>query len=225
MKGMMFLRIRKKPWARPELDECEYCMKQPDTLSGKWRESFKKDQPLYVELGCGKGGFMAELSSSRQDINFIAIDIKSEMAAYARRKIAAAFEDKNIADIENVKLVVYNIEQIENIFSNDDHIDRIYINFCNPWPRCKHKKRRLTYPAKLLKYAGFLDEQGEIWFKTDDDELFAESLEYFKETGYEIKYLTDDLHQSGFEENIETEHEKMFSEMGIKIKFLIASKK
>ena len=101
-------------------------------------------------------------------------------------------------------------------------MDRIYINFCNPWPRGKHKKRRLTFPKKLSVYKTFLTEQGEIWFKTDDDELFEESIEYFNETGYEIKYITRDLHESGFEENTVTEHEQMFSEMGIKIKFLIA---
>ncbi|MDO5559472.1 MAG: tRNA (guanosine(46)-N7)-methyltransferase TrmB [Oscillospiraceae bacterium] len=218
------MRIRKKPWARPELQECEYCIKEPDKLSGHWREAFSKDQMLCLELGCGKGGFISQLSSQRQDINFIAIDIKSEMAAYARRKIAAAFEQKNISPVENVKLVVYNIEQIESLFEKDDRIDRIYINFCNPWPRCKHKKRRLTYPRKLEKYKSFLDDNGEIWFKTDDDELFAESVEYFKETGFSIRYITEDLHASGFEENTVTEHEKMFSDMGIKIKFLIARK-
>lgn len=101
-------------------------------------------------------------------------------------------------------------------------MDRIYINFCNPWPKKKHKKKRLTYPRQLFSYQEFLKDGGEIWFKTDDDELFEESLEYFKLCGFTQKYLTRDLANSGFAENILTEHEKMFMEQGIPIKFLIA---
>lgn len=219
------MRIRRKPWARPELEACEYCVKDLEAIRGKWNTSYVKQQPFHVELGCGKGGFIAQLAAAHQEINYVAIDIKSEMSAYARRKIAASYEQAGIESIDNVKLLVHNIENIEEVFSPDDEVERIYINFCNPWPRGKHKKRRLTYPKKLVKYREFLTDTGEIWFKTDDDELFEESLEYFAESGYEVKYLTRDLHNSDFTENIETEHEKMFSEMGIKIKFLIAGKK
>lgn len=218
------MRIRRKPWARPELEACDFCVKDPAEVKGKWRASFKKEQPLHVELGCGKGGFVSQISVLNQDVNYVAIDIKSEMAAYARRKTVAAFEEAGITDIDNVKLLVHNIEQIDEVFSKEDAIDRIYINFCNPWPRGKHKKRRLTFPKKLERYKEFLCDTGEIWFKTDDDELFEESVEYFNETGFNIRYITRDLHNSGFEENVITEHEQMFSEMGIKIKFLIASK-
>ena len=200
-------------------------MKNPAELKGKWKHSFIKEQPLHVELGCGKGGFISQVSAANQDINYVAIDIKSEMAAYARRKTVAEFEKAGIDKIENVKLLVHNVENISEVFDENDEADRIYINFCNPWPRGKHKKRRLTFPKKLMVYKTFLTEDGEIWFKTDDDELFEESVEYFNETGYEITYITRDLHESGFEENTETEHEKMFSDMGIKIKFLIAKPK
>ena len=219
------MRIRRKPWARPELEACDFCIKDLTEVKGKWRQQFKKDQPLHVELGCGKGGFVSQISVKNRDVNYIAIDIKSEMAAYARRKTVAAFEEAGIEKVDNVKLLVHNIEQIDEVFDRADSIDRIYINFCNPWPRGKHKKRRLTFPKKLMVYKTFLTEEGEIWFKTDDDELFEESVEYFNETGYEITYITRDLHESGFEENTETEHEKMFSDMGIKIKFLIAKPK
>ena len=219
------MRIRRKPWARPELEACEFCVKNPAELKGKWKHSFAKEQPLHVELGCGKGGFISQVSAANQDINYVAIDIKSEMAAYARRKTVAEFEKAGIDKIENVKLLVHNVENISEVFDENDEADRIYINFCNPWPRGKHKKRRLTFPKKLMVYKTFLTEEGEIWFKTDDDELFEVSVEYFNETGYEITYITRDLHESGFEENTETEHEKMFSDMGIKIKFLIAKPK
>ena len=219
------MRIRRKPWARPELEACEFCVKNPAELKGKWKHSFAKEQLLHVELGCGKGGFISQVSAANQDINYVAIDIKSEMAAYARRKTVAEFEKAGIDKIENVKLLVHNVENISEVFDENDEADRIYINFCNPWPRGKHKKRRLTFPKKLMVYKTFLTEEGEIWFKTDDDELFEESVEYFNETGYEITYITRDLHESGFEENTETEHEKMFSDMGIKIKLLIAKLK
>lgn len=218
------MRIRRKPWARPELEACDFCVKDLEAIRGKWNDSFVNKNPLHLELGCGKGGFIAQISALNQNINYVAIDIKSEMSAYARRKIVASFEEKGIEKIENVKLLVHNIENIHEVFSEEDSVERIYINFCNPWPRGKHKKRRLTYPKKLAEYRKFLCDTGEIWFKTDDDELFEESIEYFNESGYRIEYITRDLHNSGFEYNIETEHEKMFSDMGIKIKFLIAKK-
>lgn len=218
------MRIRRKPWARPELEACDFCVKDLEAIKGKWNDSFVNKNPLHLELGCGKGGFIAQISALNQNINYVAIDIKSEMSAYARRKIVASFEEKGIEKIENVKLLVHNIENIHEVFSEEDCVERIYINFCNPWPRGKHKKRRLTYPKKLAEYRKFLCDTGEIWFKTDDDELFEESIEYFNESGYSIEYITRDLHNSGFEYNIETEHEKMFSDMGIKIKFLIAKK-
>ena len=98
----------------------------------------------------------------------------------------------------------------------------IYINFCNPWGREKHKKRRLTHTRQLTHYKTFLKKDGEIFFKTDDDGLFEESLTYFSESGFTLTYITRDLHNSDVKDNIQTEHEKMFSEQGIKIKFCIA---
>ena len=131
------------------------------------------------------------------------------------------------ADIEptNVLITRFDIERILFLFSDKDNIERIYINFCNPWPRGKHRKKRLTHSIQLEKYKQFLKENGEIYFKTDDDELFESSLIYFEESGFKIIKKTYDLHQEPiFEKNIETEHEKMFSEQGIKIKACIASR-
>jgi len=126
--------------------------------------------------------------------------------------------------VDNVLLTCFNIEQIEKVMDKNDCVERIYINFCNPWPKNKHHKKRLTHTRQLMKYREFLKENGEIWFKTDDDPLFDASLEYFKESGFSIKYLTRDLHQSGFAGSYSTEHERMFSSQGIPIKFLIAVK-
>ena len=214
------MRIRKKPWAEPELAVCPFFVKEPETYRGKWKTHFKKEQPLYLEVGCGKGGFVGQTALNKPEVNFIAVDIKSDMLGVARRTIVKLFEAEK-KQIDNILMTAYNVEQIDKIFSPEDKIERIYINFCNPWPRTKQKKRRLTYPNKLKMYREFLVENGEIHFKTDDDELFLESLEYFKENGFEIIYKTTDLHQAGYEDNVETEHEKMFSQEGIKIKFCI----
>ena len=216
------MRMRKKPWARPELEGCDFFVIKPSDYKGKWRETFaRKDNPIYLELGCGKGTFMAVHASENKDINYIAIDIKDEVLVLAKRNIEKAFEDKNEV-IDNVKLMAQEIAIIDEMLSEEDVIDRIYINFCNPWPKERHKKRRLTHTRQLEKYKKFLKSGAEIWFKTDDDELFEESLEYFKESNLEIKYITYDLHNSGFEGNVTTEHEEMFTAQGIKTKFLIA---
>ena len=218
------MRIRKKKWAEPELSVCNFYVKNPEENAGKWMQAFKKEQPLYLEIGCGKGGFAGQLALKNPDKNIIALDIKVDMLGVGRRTIVKLFEDagKTQDDITNLLLVKYNVEMLDKIITADDKIDRLFINFCNPWPRAKHKKRRLTYYKKLEMYKTFLKPDSEIRFKTDDDELFDESLEYFEQSGYEITYLTRDLHNSDVKDNIETEHEKMFSAEGIKIKYLIA---
>lgn len=216
------MRMRKKPWARPELEGCDFFVIKPSNYKGKWRETFaRKDNPIYLELGCGKGTFMAVHASENKDINYIAIDIKDEVLVLAKRNIEKAFEDKNEV-IDNVKLMAQEIAIIDEMLSEEDVIDRIYINFCNPWPKERHKKRRLTHTRQLENYKKFLSDNGEIWFKTDDDELFEESIEYFKESGFNIEYITYDLHSSDFNYNVTTEHEDMFTKQGIKTKFLIA---
>ena len=217
------MRMRRKPWARPELAACSYYIGSPSEFKGKWNTVFDSDKPVYMELGCGKGGFIAQAALKYPDINFLALDIKSEMLAFARRTIEQFCKAAD-KDVKNVRLVTQNIERIFLSFGENDSIDRIYINFCNPWPRLKHKKRRLTHTRQLEQYKVFLKNGGEIHFKTDDDELFEESVEYFSEAGFEISYITRDLHSSDYTFNIMTEHERVFSAEGKKIKFLIAVK-
>ncbi|WP_291654049.1 tRNA (guanosine(46)-N7)-methyltransferase TrmB [Clostridium sp.] len=217
------MRLRKKPWARPELEACNFFITNPSENKGKWKQAFANDNPIYLELGCGKGTFIAVHGSENEDINYIAIDIKDEVLVLAKRNIEKAYEDKN-KEIINLKLMAQEIALINDIFSEEDVVDRIYINFCNPWPKERHKKRRLTHNRQLENYKTFLSQDGEIYFKTDDDELFDESIEYFKESGFNIDYITYDLHKSDFVGNVRTEHENMFSEQGIKIKFLIATR-
>ena len=144
------------------------------------------------------------------------------MLGLAKRNVEQVYKENNL-EPTNIYLTRFDIERILLILDKKDEIERIYINFCNPWPKGKHRKKRLTHTRQLEKYKEFLKPNAEIYFKTDDDDLFNSSLGYFDETGFEIVKKTYDLHSENiFEENIETEHEKMFSEQGIKIKALIA---
>lgn len=218
------MRIRFKAWARPELEESYFYENNPEKYIGNWKEKFKnKENPIHIELGCGKGNFIANLAIKNQNTNYIAIDLIDAMLGLAKRRVEEKYSNEN-KKVENLILVRYDIERINNILNKDDKIERIYINFCNPWPKAKHKKKRLTHTKQLEHYKEFLTDNGKIFFKTDDDNLFNESIKYFEDSGFKILKKTYDLHNEDIfdGENIETEHEKMFSEEGIKIKALIA---
>ena len=216
------MRIRYKPWARPELEASSFYIDNPEEYKGKWKELYTKKQPFHIELGCGKGGFISQIAIQHPEINYLAIDLVDAMLGLAKRKIEAAFQEAN-REVTNVYLTRYDIERIANILAKEDKVERIYINFCNPWPRGKHKKKRLTHTRQLEKYKEFLTPDAQIYFKTDDDMLFTESIEYFKQMGFKIEKQTYDLkEEKNFWENIQTEHENMFQEQGIKIKALIA---
>lgn len=228
------MRMRTKKWAKPELAVCPFYIKDPTLLKGNWQANFKNRQPIWLELGCGKGGFISQISVLHPEINFIGIDLSSDMLGISKRKVEQSYALKK-SPIDNVLLTWQNIERITNVFSsfsstdiqNPDVVDRIFINFCNPWFKTGQYKKRLTHPRQLTNYKTFLKDNGEIWFKTDDDELFNHSLTYFAENDFSIKYQTFDLHneyKNQFGESYQTEHEKMYSEEGIKIKFLIAVK-
>lgn len=217
------MRIRKKKWAEPELNACDFYIAEPKTYKNRWISFFKNEKPIMLEVGCGKGSFVGQMALLHPEINFIAVDIKLDMLGVGRRNIVKMFSEIN-RKVDNIALVRYNVEMLDEIIGKDDEIKRIYINFCNPWPREKHKKRRLTHPRKLKLYKELLKNGDEIHFKTDDDELFRESLEYFKSEGFKVKNLTYDLHKSDIDPDTTpmTEHEKMFSDEGIKIKYCTA---
>ena len=232
------MRIKFKPWAREELETSPFYIDNPQDMKNKWKTAFEDSaKPLYVELGCGKGNFIAKLSKERQDINFIAVDLVDAMLGMCKRNVEAVYGirestvKEEIEDeiekqkvVKNLILTRYDIMRVSDIFGKKDKIERIYINFCNPWPRGKHHKKRLTHERQLEQYKKFLN--GKIFFKTDDDELFEASREYFINQGFKIEKETYNLaEEKSFwdgEENIETEHERMFKEQGIKIKALIA---
>ena len=215
------MRIRKRSWTEEELQQAKFYIDTPKEYKGKWKSVFKEEKQIHVELGCGKGQFIAKIACRNPNINFIGIDLIDTMLGLAKRNIEEVYEKAN-KEIDNIILTRYNIEQILEIMDKQDEIDRIYINFCNPWPRGKHHKKRLTHEKQLELYKTFLKKGGEIRFKTDDDNLYFDSLNYFEKAGFKVIWKTQDLHKENIEENIITEHEEMFSKQGIKIKAIIA---
>ena len=198
------MRIRFKPWARPELEASKFYIDNPEDYKGKWKEVFNNDNPIHLELGCGKGSFMANLAVKNPDINYIAIDVVDAMLGLAKRNIEEKYKEEN-KEINNVVLTRFDIERILLIMNENDNVERIYINFCNPWPRGKHRKKRLTHIRQLEKYREFLKDGGEIYFKTDDDGLFIDSLSYLENSGFKIIKKTYDLeNEKNFWDNIQT---------------------
>jgi len=219
------MRIRYKKWARPELEACKFYIDNPEEYIGKWKEKvFKSNNPIHMELGCGKGAFISKLAVKNPNINYIAVDLVDAMLGLSKRNIESSYKEEGL-ETNNIRLTRHDIERIFLFMSKEDIVDRIYINFCNPWPKPKHRKKRLTHTKQLTLYKEFLKQDGEIYFKTDDDGLFGDSIKYFQEAGFQIEKKTYDLHNENiFDINIETEHEKMYTEEGKKIKALIARK-
>jgi tRNA (guanine-N7-)-methyltransferase len=216
------MRLRKKYWARPEMEASDIVITNQYNHVGKWNENFGNNNEIHLELGCGMGGHIAQRSKNHCNINYVGIDLKDEVLVYALRKVKKFREEEKLKDKDiNVRLMPLNIMLIDNVFAQNE-ISKIYINFCNPWPKERHNKRRLTHTKFLEQYKKFLKEQGEIWFKTDDTGLFEDSINYFKESGFEINFLTYDLHNSGFKDNVVTEYEAKFTTLGMKTMFLVA---
>lgn len=213
------MRLRKKWWARPELEQNPFfkSFDEAKELKGNWKEEFNNNKDIYLELGCGRGGFAVQVANQYKDKNLIAIDLKDEVLIYTLKNVMNA-------ELTNTRIIAMNISFISEIFDKNE-ISRIYINFCNPWPKDRHKKRRLTHTRFLEQYKNFIKQGTEIYFKTDDLELFEESFEYFENSGFNILCKTYDLHNSEYaEENIMTEYETKFKERGIKSNFLIAKR-
>ena len=162
------MRIRKKKWARPELAACPFYVHEPKTAAGTWGERFKKQQPIHLDLGCGKCTFLAKLAHREKDVNFIGIDISEDILGVARRNMEAEFGED---PVENVNLLSYNIEKLDTLFASSEKAARIYVNFCNPWQKAGDHKRRLTHTRQLNTYKKVLAPGGELWFKTDNTDL------------------------------------------------------
>jgi tRNA (guanine-N7-)-methyltransferase len=215
--------MRKKAWARPELAQCPYFIENPRALKGHWQEWFPKKQPLHLELGMGKGTFTAELAAQHPEINYIGIDISSDVLGVARRNIEARYQRDNLP-VTNIALMSFDIERILEMLDEHDSIEKLYINFCNPWPKVRHHKKRLTHSRQLALYKTFMKHGAELHFKTDDDDLYLATLRYLEESGLEILWHTTDLHscEDSPQCRITSEHEDRFTAQGIKIKAIVA---
>ncbi len=208
-------RLRKNNKATDILHECKIFIKNPELYKGKWNELFGNQNPIQIEIGCGKGRFIYQLAQLNKNINYIAIDKYDTVLLKLVKK-------EGIKDIENLRVISIDANLIEDYFSKGE-IDKIYLNFSDPWPKARHEKRRLTSPGYINKYYSILKDKGLVEFKTDNIKLFDYTVETLKDHDYEIIYLTYDLHNEKDVFNIMTEYEEKFSNQDFKINKLIFS--
>ena len=203
------MRMRKMKNLEPRMERCAaYRIAEPQEKKGQWR-SLKPDcTALWVEVGCGKGKFTAETAQANPDVLLIAVE-------RCREAMVVAMEKARDMGLRNVFFIDMDVAEIENIFAPGE-IDRLFINFPDPWPRKKNAKRRLTHRGFLDKYCRVVREGGEFHFKTDNAPLFAFSLEEFAACGLETKNVTDDLHKDGVV-GIMTGYEEKFHALGTPI--------
>ena len=205
------MRLRKKPHTDEKLKQFEDFVITDKNLVPSSQFLVPN---LHVELGTGMGDFITQIAERNPQINFIGLEVEKTCVLSAARKI----REKNLS---NVRLIVFDINNISELFGEHE-VDRLYINFCDPWPKKRHAKRRLTHVRFLEMYRKILKPDGEIYFKTDNRGLFDFSLEQFALAGLEIRDVTNDLHADEPPDNIRTEYENKFSAAGVPINFCIA---
>ena len=232
------MRLRGRKGIRENLEQQpELVVLDPKQYKGRWSELFGNDRPIHVELGMGKGQFISGMSVKYPDVNFIGMDMYDELIRRGSEKVRAihGHVDQEAADASNeadraveatpagegisfnVRLALGNVEQIEEIFAPGE-IERIYLNFSDPWPKKKHARRRLTHPRFLNKYSSILNKNGEIHFKTDSRSLFQFSLNSFAATGLQMNDISLSLHEDGInEKHVMTEYEGKFVGKGMPI--------
>ena len=201
------MRVRNRKGATELLEaHPQYVILNPADAKGRWQEIFGNDHPIHVEVGNGKGAFVSGMAKANPEINYIGIDIQKSVLSYALDKVLAT-------DVPNIKLLWVDGSDLTDYFE-DGEIDRLYLNFSDPWPKKRHEKRRLTYQSFLATYQQILPENGEIHFKTDNRGLFEYSLVSFSQYGMKLKGVWLDLHASDFEDNVLTEYEQKFANKG-----------
>lgn len=200
------MRMRNPAYKDVVLEKCDFYFNKD--------EGFSNNNPIHLEIGMGKGDFIIGMALKYPNINFIGLEKYSSVAAVAIKKM---LEYK----LENLKVIITDAINIPELLNKD--IDRIYLNFSDPWPKKRHEKRRLTSENYLKVYDQVFKRDKVIIMKTDNDELFSYSLESLKNYGYNLKRIEYDLHSANID-NVLTEYEKKFSEQGIKIKYVEAKK-
>lgn len=213
------MRLRNIPGAEAVVSASAYCIQDPGAHRGSWSAVFENDHPIHIEVGMGKGRFLMDLAALHPDINYIGVERYTSVLLRAVQKIEET-------PLPNVRFLCIDAVTLPEIFAPGE-IDRIYLNFSDPWPKDRHAKRRLTSAEFLARYDQFLAPNGRIEFKTDNQELFTFSLETIEAS--EIWHLdasTRDLHHDPVlcEGNVMTEYEEKFSSKGNPICKLIASR-
>jgi len=204
------MRHRKIKGAREMLLAHEdYALAEDEAVGKVWNEFFGAQRPLHVELGTGRGKFITGMAEVNPDVNFIGIELKEEVLLRAVKRA----RDKKL---HNVAFIAGNGARLPEYFRAGE-LERIYINFCDPWPKNRHAKRRLVHRGFLEIYKDLLSEKGEIHFKTDNEKLFEFALNEFSDSGFRLRNISLDLHSSGIEGNVTTEYEERFAALGMKI--------
>ncbi len=202
------MRIRKKPWAEAELENNSRVIQDAPVRKGKWAEFFGNDNPIYVEIGCGKGGFITKNAQAYPEKNYIGIERQQSVVALAARRTDT--------ELPNLALIWENAANLSDLFEVGE-FQRLYLNFSDPWPKKRMYKRRLTYRGFLENYRQIMGEHPEVFFKTDNRNLFEFSLNEFCADNWKLSNISLDLHNSDFEGNIMTEYEEKFSAQGMPI--------
>jgi len=216
------MRLKHVKGAEDRIADSPYVLDDEEGRAGTWHEIFGNDNPIYLELGMGKGKFLMENAVLLPDINYIGVEKYPSVLLRAIEKR----ESESYCNLTNIQFLCINAEHLGKIFEKDE-ISRIYLNFSDPWPKERHAKRRLTSRRYFKRYEEILKENGLVEFKTDNPELFTFSLEEVEASGWELIASTIDLHNDPVlnEGNIMTEYEQKFSEQGHAICKLIAKPK
>ena len=210
------MRLKKVKDADVFIDKSFYIIKDPFSYKGNYNKLFKNDNNISVEIGMGKGDFIIGMAKLHPDINFIGIEMFDSVIVRAVQKL----ENENIP---NWRLIRMDAKDINDVF--DHEIDTIYLNFSDPWPKKRHAKRRLTSKEFLKRYDSVFKDEKKIFQKTDNEDLFAYSINSLSEYGYTLRNVTLNLHKEEVLDNVETEYEKRFKEKNVHICRLEAYKK
>ena len=210
------MRVRKKKNGAQRIEACaELLIATPELLSEPSENFEANDRPLHLEIGCGKGNFAVGMAKKYPDINFIALEKVADVCCVALEK---AKRDASLSESDNLRFFIGDAKILAESMKPHS-VDCIYLNFSDPWPKKGHAKRRLTHSSFLEIYRELLKDDGILKLKTDNDGLFASSLEQFEECGLEIEFITYDLHSTDkAEDNVMTEYEANFSAKGVPIK-------
>ena len=216
------MRLRNITGCREMIGESEFVVHEPETMKGKWREAFGNDHPVYVEIGMGKGRFLMDMARLHPEINYVGIEMYDSVLLRALQKRERMEADGE--KLDNLKFMCIDARILPDIFEKGE-VQRIYLNFSDPWPKARHAKRRLTSREFLARYSQILTTGETVEFKTDNKDLFEFSLEEVTEAeGWTLLAHTFDLHhqEDMMVGNVMTEYEEKFSSMGNPICKLIA---